>query len=259
MSITKSFEKISITLVAGSRPDLLQRTLESFWEGMLCNFEIKDAHMNLDPIFGDQVERQLCIRIFTSFFPKGRVSLPNSASFGKAVKRVWSQAPSGLVLHVEDDWLLRRSITPQIVENSFGKYGPQLKSLFLASSTTALARENLRWRPNRVHSRLKSALLRSPRYTAFGTSPQIACGSFLQGCAKRMDGSLDPEKQMNADSNPALTEWQKHFLAANLWGPNFEYLITDTGRTWRDERGITKIRDGSKTFWASVGEVERGG
>lgn len=245
------FEKISVTVVAGRRPELLEQTLSSFWHRMLCNFEVEDAQINLDPIFGGESELQECIRIFASFFPNGRISSPDSASFGTAVKRLWVQAPSGLVLHIEDDWSLDRPITPQLVGRSFRKHGPQLKSIFLASASTAAPREILRWRPNRFKSRLKYAVRRLPRFTAFGTSPQISSGSFLQECGRRMNGSLDPEKQMKAEFNPALTEWQRKFLAANLWGPNFEYLITDIGREWRRERGITKTISGAKTFWDS--------
>jgi hypothetical protein len=43
---------IDVTLVAGSRPCLLRRTLESFSESLLCNFSLQRVVANVDPIFG---------------------------------------------------------------------------------------------------------------------------------------------------------------------------------------------------------------
>ena len=47
--------------------------------------------------------------------PKARISEPDTASFGQAVKSLWSQADTNLIFHLEDDWIALDPITPEMV------------------------------------------------------------------------------------------------------------------------------------------------
>ena len=235
--------------MAGRRPDLLSGTLNSFWSNMLRHFSVSVAMINIDPIFGGGEDHKECVRIFSSYFPDGEIIAPETASFGAAVKELWGAAPPGLVLHIEDDWLLRYPIKPQLVQESFNRYGANFRCLFLSSQTTAMPGETLRWRPSSRTARLLQRLRGIRPFTAFGTSPQISDGHTLRLIASMLNPALDPEKQIRQNHNLDLWEFQQKFLSGNLWGPTGDYLVSDTGRAWREERGIRKTVQGARSSW----------
>ena len=108
--------KIDLTIVGGSRPDLLERTLKSFNEKMFLNFEIGTVFVNLDPFGGNEVDRSACIDIINYYFINPQISCPENNSFGLAVKNLWSKPKSQVFFHLEDDWESNIVITPNMLK-----------------------------------------------------------------------------------------------------------------------------------------------
>ena len=54
---------IDVSLVAGRRPELLERTLSSFHQHVLEHFELADAYVNIDPFGGDLAAHDACREI----------------------------------------------------------------------------------------------------------------------------------------------------------------------------------------------------
>ncbi len=106
-------DAIDVSIVAGRRPDLLERTLASFEENLFRNFEIARVIANIDPIFGDEADHLKCIDLIRAMDSDALVSEPEEPGFGAAVKRTWSSTQASVILHLEDDWLLNYPITPK--------------------------------------------------------------------------------------------------------------------------------------------------
>ena len=110
---------IDICLVAGRRPELLERTLKSFKASMFDRFEIANFYANIDPIFGDTDNEAATIAVIRSLFPNARIHTPEQPGFCKAVKYLWQQAQSEILFHLEDDWLLDEQLDPTEVFRIF--------------------------------------------------------------------------------------------------------------------------------------------
>lgn len=244
--------QVHLTMVASRRPDLLERTLESFWEKMLVAFDIGSAIMNLDPIFGSKHDENRCVSIFRSFFPGSEITIPATPGLPKAIKTLWSHAPDGLVLHLEDDWQLLWDVDRHAVcdglTRSHGE-AREVVSLFLSSETTARRRQIYRYQRNSLRGRFSRPFSVKPRSVSFGTSPQISKGDFLRASASLIDTSFDAEKQMRRAANAELFHMQQKYASKNLWGHQGQFLIEDLGRSWRETKKIRKIRKGLHTTW----------
>ena len=108
-------ECIDISLVAGRRPGLLKQTLESFDNAVFRNFHIAHVYANIDPFAGSESDHLICRELILRRFPQAVVSEPDSPNFAQAVKTLWSQVQANYVLHLEDDWLALKPVTPEQV------------------------------------------------------------------------------------------------------------------------------------------------
>ncbi|EBU8132126.1 hypothetical protein BZU93_27590, partial [Salmonella enterica subsp. enterica] len=86
------------------------------------------------------------------------------------------------------------------------------------------------------------------RVPVFTTSPSFLRGDFARRCADLMDERFDPEKQFSSDVNPRLERFVSGYRNL-LVGGGPDYLIVDTGRCWRDSRGITKSINNAVSTW----------
>lgn len=238
-------EAIDITIVSGCRPDLLERTLASFHDGLFRNFEIGGVYANIDPVFGGESERHQCRAAILDRFPKAVIREPEQASFGAAVKHVWGQTGLGTVFHLEDDWLLSAPVTPEEI------------APLLVGDTRAvvLVAQVHGWNGRDIYNfrRKKRRVLGIPvgRYdfNVFSTSPQFIDGEFARRCADLMDPAFDPEKQMRPPGNRALIRYINEYRCRLLPGPDGTDRIIDIGRAWRAERGIEKSVAGGVSTW----------
>lgn len=241
-------------MVATRRPDLIARTLESFSKNVFANFDVQAFRLNLDPAFGTVADETLCVDIVRQHFPKADITIPDAPGFGAAVKRLWAGAHDGLMLHLEDDWLVNEPITPATVNR------------LVAEGYSAVAPLS-RYHP--VHPGIdyickikKKRILGIPMRTTvipkLGTSPKFILGSYARAVAGMLDPALDPEKQMTNRLNPELEDFiarrKCHLLRTAAGGP----LIEDIGRDWRDARKIEKVVVDGRSIWKDAEEAPDG-
>jgi len=243
---------IEITMIAGRRPDLLERTLASFSEGLLRNFQVKRVIVNIDPVFGDESAMHRCKEIIASRFDEVLVNTPEVASFGAAVKWAWSQTEADRVLHLEDDWIVRHPITPEMIDACF-QLSPKVTNVVFSCPT--LGGKGKTYMAREIVKTLPDGTVKKKNFPVFGTSPRMMDGAFARGCAALMDPDFDPEKQMLPPFNPALRKFMKPYRCVILWGPGGERVIDDIGREWRKARGINKIVKDGKSVWEMSDEI----
>ena len=107
--------------------------------------------------------------------------------------------------------------------------------------------------------KVKQITLRRPRRLwrkpqtspGFSTSPSFIDVGFARMASDRMQAELDPEKQFYKGRNPELIAAVRPYLLYYHGGRFARPLIADTGRAWREQRGIRKIRQGARTVWSS--------
>ena len=240
---------LDITIVAGSRPDLLAITLASFNENLFRNFAVRNVIANIDPIFGAETERQQCINIIGKFFANAKIVAPTAPSFGMAVKRTWESTQGDLIFHLEDDWVLLEPISPPMI-------APLVSANFAGIKPVAAEHRWLGSDPARNHrplieiGGLKFGTRSNP--VQFGTSPGFFAGDFVRTVAQLLITNLDPEKQVKMKYNPELASFCRKFKFTYLPGQSKRELIQDIGRAWRQARGIDKITTSGRSIWRGV-------
>lgn len=225
-------KSIDLTLVAGSRPELLQRTLESFKKHVFGFVPISQVFVNIDRYGGTESDRNESIEIILNFFPDACVSTPTISSFGSAVKHLWSLPQTENFLHLEDDWVAIQDIRldrlrfpPDARTKQWLLVKPQVSQSILTS---------YRFRPVRGIP----FFLPNPSRPAFATSPSILNSAFAHRVSQLMKPDLNPEKQMFNGLNPSLETDLKNFRSQALVSWWEKPLIIDIGREWQKARGI---------------------
>lgn len=235
---------LDITLVAGARPDLLQSTLNSFQSNVFQNFLIRNVYVNIDPIFGGEDERRDCVAIVRDFFPNACLSLPESGSFGRAVKHLWSSTDDAHVLHLEDDWIVNDAVLP---ENVFPYFDDTTGMITPSPDPKQKVGGDFAYITRR--KRILGFEVFRKQVNAYGTSPRF----FRPGLAKKFGNLLkakyDPEKQVYKNKNWPLAWAHQPWKCRMLFTRDGQPLITDIGRPWREMRAIRKVDHGGYATW----------
>lgn len=240
--------QIDVAIVAGRRPDLLRGMLASFSEQVFRHFEIANVFVNLDPFMGTEEDGQACLELCHATFDSPQIRQPAEPSFGGAVKHLWSQAQSPVLLHLEDDWIANEAIRPEDVF-------PHLDQRCRAVVPVA---QELNWDGKTLSETILAKRIKLFGLTVarrkmglFGTSPRFLERDFARGCAALMDPTLDPEKQMRANgSNPAIVDYLMPYRSRLLPGKTDKILITDIGRAYREKAGLKKTVVGGVSVWS---------
>lgn len=239
--------KLDVTIVAGRRPELLRATLDSFFHRALAYHDVQNVFVNIDPIFGDEADADACIKAVKDYFPSPVIFTPANAGFGAAVKTLWSMTTSDYVMHLEDDWLVLEEIDSR-VETCFERKRVKQVSFHTANQKWDIGRRGNRHRRRRYATFMGIKFPLPGTYPIFTTSPSIIDGQFARMSAELMNTSFDPEKQfyygVNSPLERAVAKYDNF-----IFSPNCRPLIVDTGREWREERGISKnIRNGTSVW-----------
>ena len=227
--------EIDVTLVAGRRPELLERTLDSFARYVFPDFQISRVFANIDPFMGDAEDGEECSRIILKHFPHADISAPREAGFGLAVKNLWLKISAPYALHLEDDWIVLQRITPERVFPLFrNRVG--MAAMFQPY--------DLRYRKHR-RGGFKIREKRIP-YTpvkrtvpSFTLSPCFVERNFAHEYAELLNPDLDPEGQ-NFKRNPELFKHCMRHRNAFIKGEDDPIVVMDIGRSYRAERGVVK-------------------
>lgn len=243
--------KIDVCLVAGRRPDLIRATLDSFNAKLFQNFTVGRFIANIDPIFGSVDDQARCIEVIRSFFPAAHISEPAEPGFCAAVKRNWAATEADVIFHLEDDWLLHRTIAPPDIAEF--ETVPRIGQICF---NHAQKRWDVRNRGPFEFGRRRKKIMGFPtpfrtRRPRFTTSPGFLRGSFARACAALMDEKFDPEKQFFKGVNQPLEAFSDAYLNMVI-GDAPDYMITDIGRAWRLHRGIEKSLVDCQSVWVTV-------
>jgi hypothetical protein len=239
---------IDVCIVATRRPELLALTLASFQQNLFRHFRIRRLIANIDPAFGTEADQRECIRLIRSYDPDALITTPAEANFAAAVARVWAASTTDIILHLEDDWLLKRALLPADVkpmaeDESIGEI-----SLNHAGKAWSVERKGPFVYTRRPRRFLGVSLPWRRRIPLFLTAPAFFRGSFARAAASLMDPAFDPEKQFCRGVNPALEAYVLPFRNMILGGAT-DYYIEDLGRRWREDRQIGKRLVGGQSHW----------
>jgi hypothetical protein len=175
-----------------------------------------------------------------------------TASFGQAVKTIWSQVNSPFVLHLEDDWVALEPITPERV---FALFKGRTRAVKLVTKELQWnGRDELRRRTEKV--KVLGLTIWKRKVSSFGTSPGFFSGDFVKQCSAFMLPDLDPEKQQRTHLNPPLMEFTSRYECRVLPGVGQAEIIKDIGREWRDERGMLKTVKKGRSIWSEGSKTD---
>lgn len=233
-----------ITLIAGHREALLERTLESFARDVFPNFPIRRLIANLDPFMGDGPEGDRCEALIRRHFPEALIFRPETPDFASAVIRAWSATTAPRVLHLEDDWLALEPLGPDRIEPLFEPDVSAVTFMCLTKHTRGLAHQTSR----RVVKKGRRVVV-DTLINAFSTSPGVFEGNFLREAARRMKPGLDPEKQFFRQINPELEAHALPRRCIFLRGTTRRELIVDIGREARAAQGLVKLYENGASVW----------
>ncbi|MGV1869923.1 glycosyltransferase family 2 protein [Agrobacterium rosae] len=238
---------LDITIVAGRRPELLQRTLESFSQNAFKFHNVVNVYANIDPIFGTEDDEARCIALLHQNFASPVIYTPEAAGFGAAVKRLWQGTTADYVFHLEDDWIALDALDERVAAN-FRDTVKQV-SFHSASQNWDIRKRGHLHRGKRYW---KFAGIRVPRssFTKFTTSPSVIDGTVARRSAELMNPAFDPEKQFYSNVNKSLETYIASF-DNYIFSPAGIPVVEDTGRDWRDQRGIQKKIINAASSWVS--------
>jgi len=235
-------DNFDVTLIATRRPEVLDLTLRSFYNNLLSNFRSIRLFVNIDPIWGDEKDDANVELICKKYFTEVHIRRPDTASFGAAVQWVWGRTTSRWFLHLEDDWLLARKISPEHLERELADVTVGQVHLKNGSRSRRLLRP--------VRNRLKQGRPGAEKFPLpLTTSPGFIHADFASVALQYLDPNLDPERQFSLGYNPSGAAALKCFHPkkyGNVFTPS---LLYDTGRAWRLARGKTKRLVAGKSIW----------
>lgn len=243
--MTNELPQLDLVIIATRRPDLLERTIESFQVRILNGWNVSRVFCNIDPAFGSPEDERKCLSILSSRFENVTTRTPEAPSFGMAVKWAWKQPLAPVVLHMEDDWIVNEQVDCKRVRSLLQSYD----AVRLAGNQRQARRSN---RIYKEHVRRGWGPLKLKIGTrTFGTAPAFLKTGFARAISELLDPALDPEKQMLGGFNKVL---EKYIRSRRVWQINSSTggpLIKDIGREWREARGIEKQVSSGKSVWTT--------
>jgi hypothetical protein len=110
---------IDVGIVAIVRPEILRKTLESFYNRVIApNWEFRfRAIVNVDPLGPDNSypsakEMEAIVGIVEEFMPVRSAHIPVSEkAHHMALGRVWSRVTTEYMVHLEDDWIFHKPVS----------------------------------------------------------------------------------------------------------------------------------------------------
>lgn len=209
-----SIDHLDVVTTATLRPELLGLTFRSFCNRLLGKIPHCRLIINVDPLPEDDGRLlESTLQVCHDWFPEVLPRCPDRPSFPDAVRWCWSQVKSEYCFHLEDDWLLLKSIDPARVYDYFQE-SPQLAEVTLNPSR------------NR------------PEEPGFALRPSFVRRDFLLSALPLFDSALDPEKQWRRHTSPGgeLDIW--HFRHYGEIGEGHQ--VKDMGALWRKMRALDK-------------------
>jgi hypothetical protein len=247
---------IDIAITATLRPELLYRTLRSFYDKCFNEYcyDIKNDNLhiviNVDPVgnnkkISKKISQKNILKVCEEFSNNITYNFAPEASFPKAVKWVWSNCKHDYVFHLEDDWELNRYIrlkrlikylikTEVVAIKLYKKTYPKNEPYVMFDSEYKYDGDEL--------------FIARDSGTQFGLNPTLIKRSYLTEALPLMVDDLNPEKQFR-HRNPNMKEFVLKYKYGIFGIPGDSALVTDIGTSWREKRNIRKPKGTSFLTW----------
>lgn len=229
---------IDITMTACRRPEILNRTLASFF-GNLVGLAEADLRLiiNIDPV-GREVAAHDCIKVCERYFSNMVIRTPDRPSFPKAFRWVWQQVEAPMVLHLEDDWEMVREASLEDMVRLFAR-DPFLMIMRLAAfrsegETMKNWNKFFSWNGEYYEPPEEEKGL-----LAFCGHPSLIRKSFIEYVAPRLDPEKNPEKQIKG-KNGKIGSFLLNFKYGVFSQPDTGPIVRDIGRQWMVQNGFQK-------------------
>lgn len=210
MTRLPNHQTLDVVITATLRPEILDLTLTSFQKKFLAQIPTTRLIINIDPVGDASCCANDVLAVCRRHFNRIIYRTPEQASFSAAVKWGWEQVETEFFLHLEDDWLLKKTVDSDKVFAAF-EADPDLASM----------RFNLTCNPENTLAG-----------DGLSLNPSVMRRAFVQEALPFFDLSLDPEKQfrhMQDMKLAALKHWRYH-----LYGrPGEPAYVIDIGKKWR--------------------------
>jgi hypothetical protein len=225
-------EDISFTTTAMCRPDILNTTLKSFNENII-GLKLKDVNLyiNIDPLPKEKGTdflkyRNQTIEVAKKYFKEVVYRTPEKANFTSAVQWTWQQAQTPLILHLEDDWILKKQA------NIDDLVRPLMKSKKIIQVVLRAYKYD--------YSDMKQVCL----------SPSIISERFYKAVRDKFDLSINPEIQLRpVNKNMNNVNWEKSRIVAYPY-KEVKVIVKDIGRKWIGNQNYQKPKTKSNfTSW----------
>jgi hypothetical protein len=231
--------QIDVTITATLRPEILLKTVDSFMHNLLSEQDCK-CILNIDPVGWSKP--QDIYDICRDYFPKVVLREARTPNFGAAFKWCWEQVSAPWVLHLEDDWELKREIDIHDMVKIILTHNLALLRLPQFKSGE---REMKNWNKffpwNGVYYECPDKI-----GLGFCGHPSLIRWSFVNNTVHHLNENKNPEKQFHVKTGPIAEEVQKWNFG--VYGkPGWGLVIQDLGRKWMVKNGWRK--KGSKAFF----------
>jgi hypothetical protein len=234
-----------VTMTACNRPELLERTLRSFFIYFIgLKKSIPRLIINIDPV-GTDAPIQDTLDICYNYFSEVVWNTPWRPSFPKASKWVWSQIESPIIFHLEDDWEMLREVSLSKMLDILYTF-PDLAILRLpafASGTDTMKNWNKFFNWNGIFFECPLDLRGG---LGFCGHPSLIKKSFISYVFPYLDATKNIEKQIKHHNKP-LTGYLNSCNYGVYAQQNEPPAIQDTGRQWMIDNKYHK--KGSKAFF----------
>ena len=195
-------KSIDVITTAIRRPDLLEITYQSFFS-KIQNLPKVRIILNVDPI--GEANAGECLKVAKKYSNNLVTRSPDKANFSASVNWCWSQVESFYFLHIEDDWILKKTI-------DFTRWLNDLTSKDVAQSVLIMKRP------------------RTLENLAYSFRPHLGVKNNIKSIAS-IPKHLNPEKFV-ASNYSKMTSSDFLYSGANT--------IEDMGRKWAKAHGLKK-------------------
>jgi hypothetical protein len=250
-------ERIDVTITATHRPELLRRTLDSFFSKL---FNYSGMHLrrmwepraiiNVDPA-GRGGDPCKIVDIVREYFPNVEARAPKEAGFGAAFKWCWTQTTAPWVFNLEEDW---EALVPVDLSKMLEILQKEPK---LALLRLPAFRANESDMKNWSHfypwnGRYFECPHEKRIELGFCGHPSLIKGEFVRRCAPWLDPEKNPEKQFHR-GHVLLTNEVSNWRYGVYGFPQSLPIIRDIGREWMVQNKFCK--KGSKAYFTQWEEA----
>ena len=214
------FSNIDVVTTATVRPELIDLTYLSFCDRVLSKFKKRRLIINIDPVGNSNYTASDVLAVCDKYFDEVVYRCPEKPSFSAGFKWCWEQCRSDLVLHLEDDWFIKRKVDVSDMLSWFDN-DEHISSIQFGK---------------KLHKFTGGDIIGGGR---FSPNPCFVRKKFIEEALVFFSLDYDPEEQYTNppdDRQNALGHW-KVKIYGRIDEPDY---VVDTGTMWRKHHRLDK-------------------